>query len=218
MEQLARKYVWEWPVRIVHWVNALSILVLSLTGIYIGWAKNLAHDPSQYVTGWARFIHFVFGYVFVISMLSRIYWAFAGNEYASWCSFVPYLFREGRENMKGTFLFYTFFRNKPPHVVGHNAMAGSVYLFIFILYLVMIFTGFALYSEHAPGSLMNRTFGLLFAVASNQTLRLVHHGSMWLIICFVINHVYSSILMDVKEKNGGISSIFSGWKFVPRED
>jgi Ni/Fe-hydrogenase 1 B-type cytochrome subunit len=97
-------------------------------------------------------------------------------------------------------------------------MAGSVYLFIFLLYLLMICTGFALYSEHAPGSLLNRAFGLLFALFSNQTLRLLHHGSMWLIICFAINHVYSSILMDVKEKNGGISSIFSGYKFVPEED
>jgi len=218
VEKLVTRYVWEWPVRISHWVNALSILVLSLTGLYIGWGKTLAHDPSQYVMGWARFVHFVTGYVFAVSVLSRIYWAFAGNEHASWRAFVPYLFKEGRRNMKDTFLFYTFFRPTAPHVTGHNAMAGSVYLFIFLLFLLMIGTGFALYSEHAPGSLLNRTFGLLLSITSNQTLRLIHHGGMWLIICFVINHVYSSWLMDVKEKNGVISSIFGGYKSVPEEE
>jgi len=218
VEKLVTKYVWEWPVRITHWINALSILFLSLTGLYIGWGKTLAHDPSQYVMGWARFIHFVTGYIFTISVLSRLYWAFAGNEHASWRAFVPYLFRDGRRNMKETFLFYTFFRRAAPSCTGHNAMAGSVYLFIFLLFLLMTATGFTLYAEYAPGGIMNRTFGMLFAFAPNQVLRLIHHGGMWLIICFVINHVYSSWLMDVKEKNGVISSIFGGYKSVPEEE
>jgi len=218
MEKLTTKYVWEWPVRIVHWVNFLAILTLSVTGIYIGWAKTLAHDPSQYVMGWMRFIHFVAGYAFAISVLSRIYWAFAGNEYANWRTFVPYLFKEGRRNMKETFLFYVFIKPKAPHVVGHNAMAGAAYLVVFFLYLVMICTGFALYAEYAPGSFLSRAFGWVFLFGTNQGLRLTHHCVMWLILAFAIHHVYSAWLMDVKEKNGVMSSIFGGWKSVPEEE
>ena len=59
MEKLEFRYVWEWPVRIIHWVNFLAILGLSVTGIYIGWGKSLAHNPSQYMMGWMRFVHFV---------------------------------------------------------------------------------------------------------------------------------------------------------------
>jgi Ni/Fe-hydrogenase 1 B-type cytochrome subunit len=217
MEKLVAKYVWEWPVRITHWVNFLAILTLSVTGIYIGSPKTLALNPSQYVMGWVRFIHFVAGYTFAISVISRIYWAFVGNEYANWRTYVPYLYKEGRKNIKETFLFYTFFKAKAPHVVGHNALAGAVYLVVFFLYFVMIFTGFALYSEHAPHSIIHHAFGWMFSLFTNQGMRLTHHLVMWLILSFAIHHVYSAWLMDVKEKNGVMSSIFGGYKSVPAE-
>jgi Ni/Fe-hydrogenase 1 B-type cytochrome subunit len=217
MEKLVAKYVWEWPVRITHWVNFLAILTLSVTGIYIGSPKTLALNPSQYVMGWVRFVHFIAGYAFAVSVLSRIYWMFKGNEYANWRVFVPFLFKEGRENMKGTFLFYIFAKPKAPHIVGHNGMAGSAYLWIFFLYLVMICTGFSLYSEHAPNSLMHHAFGWMFAMFTNQGMRQTHHIVMWFLLAFAIHHVYSGWLMDVKEKNGGMSSIFGGYKSIPAE-
>ena len=33
---LVRVYVWEWPVRVTHWLIVGSILVCSVTGLYIG--------------------------------------------------------------------------------------------------------------------------------------------------------------------------------------
>ncbi len=218
MGKLVSKYIWESPVRITHWVNFLSILTLSATGIYIGSPKTLALTPSQYIMGWVRFVHFVAAYAFTISVLSRIYWAFAGNEYANWRSLVPYLYKEGRRNMKETFLFYTFFKSKPPHSLGHNAMAGTAYLSVFLLYIVMIFTGFALYSEHAPHSLVRTLFGWQFSLFSNQGMRLTHHCVMWLLLVFAIQHVYSAWLMEVTEKNGVISSIFGGYKSAPTKE
>ena len=47
MEKLVTKYVWEWPVRIVHWVNFLAILILSVTGIYIGSRRHLRSIPPS---------------------------------------------------------------------------------------------------------------------------------------------------------------------------
>ena len=41
---------------------------------------------------------------------------------------------------------------------------------------------------------------------------------MWLLIGFVINHIYSAWLMDVKERNGTISGIFSGYRFIEPKD
>ncbi len=81
----------------------------------------------------------------------------------------------------------------------------------------MIATGFSLYSEYAPQSFLHAAFGWLNTLFTNQNLRLVHHGLMYVLIAFIINHVYSSWLMDVKEKNGGISSIFGGCKSIHAE-
>ncbi|HEX8960767.1 MAG TPA: Ni/Fe-hydrogenase, b-type cytochrome subunit [Geobacteraceae bacterium] len=211
---LHEKYVWEVPVRVTHWVNFLAIIILSATGIYIGAAKPLAQSPSQFVMGWIRFIHFTAAYAFSVSVLSRIYWMFMGNRYASWREFVPLISPAGRRNMLETFKYYAFIGKKAPHPVGHNALAGTAYSAVFLLYLVMMGTGFALYAEHAPRSLMHKATGWLLILFSNQGMRLTHHMVMWLLIAFAIHHVYSAWLMDVKERGGVMSSIFSGYKPV----
>ena len=218
MENLYEKYVWEVPVRVTHWVNVLSIIILAMTGIFIGTPKTLALDPSQFVMGWIRFVHFVAAYVFSVSFLARIYWMFKGNRYANWREFFPILTDEGRRNMMKTFKYYAFISKKAPHTVGHNALAGLTYSAVFFLYLVMIFTGFALYSERAPQSLMHKLTGWLFVLFSNQGMRLTHHMVMWLLIGFVIHHIYSAWLMDIKERGGVMSSIFSGYKSVKGKD
>ncbi len=41
---------------------------------------------------------------------------------------------------------------------------------------------------------------------------------MWAILAIALFHVYSSVLVDHLEKNGLVSSIFSGYKFPTREE
>ena len=81
--------MYEFPVRFTHWVNVLSILTLGVTGYYIGNPFMHAYKESQYVMGWIRFIHFTAAYVFVISLLIRLYWALRENKYASWKALFP---------------------------------------------------------------------------------------------------------------------------------
>lgn len=218
MFYLEKKYVWEVPVRLTHWVNFLAILTLSVTGIYIGSPKTLALSASEYVMGWVRFVHFTAAYTFAISVLVRIYWAFAGNRYASWRELFPVLTPEGRRNMWRIFRFYTFLDRKVPHPVGHNALAGTAYAVVFLLYLVMILTGFALYSQYAPNSIMAKLLGWMFLLFSNQGVRMTHHLTMWFLLAFAVHHVYSAWLMDVKEKGGAMSAIFGGYKAVKAKE
>jgi Ni/Fe-hydrogenase 1 B-type cytochrome subunit len=48
--------------------------------------------------------------------------------------------------------------------------------------------------------------------------RWIHHAVMWLLLGFAVHHVYSAVLMSTVEANATMESIFSGYKFVPRED
>jgi Ni/Fe-hydrogenase 1 B-type cytochrome subunit len=213
-----RVYLWELPVRINHWANVLSIITLSLTGLFIGSPRTLGLSPSAYVMGWVRFVHFTAGYIFAVSVFMRIYWSLVGNRYASWRGFFPFLTREGRQQMLEVFRYYIFLSPKVPETEGHNPMAASAYVAAFFCYLTMLVTGFALYAEHAPGGIMHTLFSPLYLLFSNQGLRLTHHLVMWLIFGFIINHIYSAWLMDVKERAGEISSIFSGAKFIHRRE
>lgn len=217
MSKLVIKYVWEIPVRATHWLNVVAITLLCATGLFIGHPFSIANHPSQFIMGWMRFVHFTSAYIFTISLAVRVYWSFAGNKYANWRTFFPYFTEDGRRKMWGTFCYYVFLSRRLPHMVGHNTMANAAYFGVFLLYLAMIVTGFALYSESAPGGIYSLLLGWPLKLVSNQHLRLIHHGVMWLLIGFVIQHVYSSWLMDIKERGGVMSGMFSGYKSVEEE-
>ncbi len=212
-----KQYIWELPVRWCHWVNVLSIVVLAATGLLIGNPVFIGSSPDAYLMGWIRFIHFVFAYAFAVSVITRMIWTFRGNCYAGWREYFPFFGAAGRAEMKQVFDYYTFRSKHPPETTGHNPMAATAYFAVFCLYWFMILTGFAMYAEHAPGGVMHSLLTPVYALMTSQQMHLYHHLIMWLIFGFIINHVYSAWLMDIKEKGGEISSIFSGYKFTSGE-
>ncbi len=215
-----RVYVWEIPVRLTHWVNALSIVVLSFTGYYIA-NPYLAISPqepySNFFMGYMRFTHFMFGYIFLASLMLRTYWAFVGNQWASWKALVPFLTPEGRGLFKQSIQFYFFVRREPPVVLGHNALAGFTYAIIVALYFTQVFTGFALLGLSDPGGFWSNMTGWVFTILHPQWIRMIHHIIMWLLIGFAIQHIYVAFLIDAEESNGLISSILTGYKFIVPE-
>lgn len=213
---LVRVYVWEWPVRITHWLIAASIIVLSATGIYIGRPFVISHSPTFMAT--VKTVHSYTAIVFTLAVLSRIAWMFIGNSYARWYNFIP-AHRHRRKGLVGTFEFYVFLLRKPPGYVGHNPLAGMTYVLVFLLYFVMIATGFALYSASASAGSPMRLFQFLIPIFGGlQPARWIHHVVMWLLLGFAVHHVYSSVLMSQVEANATTESMFSGYKFVPRQD
>ena len=208
-----RVYVWEVPVRLTHWVNVLAILVLSATGFYVG---NPVLGGSVYLMAWVRGVHRITAYVFIASIALRTYWAFAGNEWASWRSLVPYLRRAGRRGWEHTLTYYLFLRRRPPVELGHNPLAGSAYSFVVLLMFIEVLTGFALQSL-GGGGWRKAAFGWVFLVMSAQAVRLTHHMIMWLLLGFAVHHVYSAVLMDAEERTGILTSIFTGYKFARRK-
>ncbi|MBE0575385.1 MAG: Ni/Fe-hydrogenase, b-type cytochrome subunit [Desulfuromonadales bacterium] len=211
-------YVWEWPVRITHWINVFSMFMLSITGFYIGSPFMTAPDSSMYIMGWMRFLHFTFAYLFTVSVAARILWMFIGNHHASWRAFFPWLTVEGRKNFIKMFRYYTFTGKRISYEVGHNPVAATAYLGIFALFIFQIVSGFAMYGQFAPGGFWDSILGGLNVLVGNQWMRMLHHGVMWLLIGFIINHVYSGWLMDIKERNGTMSGIFSGYRYIEPED
>ena len=77
-------YIYQAPVRLWHWVNALAIVTLALTGYLIGSPlPTLSGEASDhFLMGYIRFVHFAAGYILIVGMLFRVYWIFAGNSHA----------------------------------------------------------------------------------------------------------------------------------------
>ena len=208
---MSRVYVWEFPVRLTHWLLVLSIVVLSVTGFYIG-APFLSGDAETLMMAYVRFVHFVAAFVFTVCVVVRMYWWFAGNQYARINQFIP-MSSERIKNTACTASFYAFCSKDLPHYPGHTGLAGLSYTFLFGLYIVQIVTGFAMYSvAHGGGAVWTLLGGWSLGLINVAYLRLIHHLIMWVIGVFLIAHVYIGWHNDLIERNGLISSIFSGYK------
>jgi Ni/Fe-hydrogenase 1 B-type cytochrome subunit len=215
---LSRVYVWEVPVRLTHWLIVFSIVVLSVTGIYIGRPFLVVPGEARFrfVMGTVKAVHSYAAIVFTLSVVSRVLWMFLGNWYASWKSFVPVTARR-RRGLWTTLEFYLFALRKPPGFIAHNPLAGLAYVAVFLLYFTMIGTGFALYSVSARIGSPMKVFAFLVPLFGGaQSARWIHHVVMWLLLGFAVHHVYSGLLMSQIEQNATIESIFSGYKFIDR--
>jgi Ni/Fe-hydrogenase 1 B-type cytochrome subunit len=216
-----RVYVWDLVVRNTHWVIALAMAVLVATGLFIAHPFGFPGVTASphFLMGWVRVVHFYTAIFFTLAVLVRIVWFFASPvRYARWKQFIP-VQRHRRRELLNAIKFYSFFRARPPDVIGHNPLAGLSYAGVFILYLVMITSGLALYAgSRVPGEYM-RVFDFLIPLYGGlQSARFIHHLVMWVLILFVTLHVYANALTSALEENGEVDSIFSGYKFVHRED
>ena len=220
-----RAYIWQLPVRFFHWINGFAITFLIITGFLIANPPAImtAKEASgQFWMGLIRQVHFISAYAMVAVMFMRVYWAFVGNRFANWRQFVPFD-KKGREKMWHVIKYDIFLFNEKEYKftnipIGHNAVAAASYLVMFILAVVMVFTGFALY---APTSTW--FFPKFFAWATSLIttdeflIRRIHHIVMWAFILFIAVHFYLVLFHDWLEGRGESSAMVSGYKFVRKE-
>ena len=210
-------YVYEAPVRLWHWVNALAIVVLAVTGYVIGSPlPTVSGEASErFVMGYIRFAHFAAGYVLAVGLLGRLYWAFVGNHHARELFTVPVLRAAYWREFVTMLKWYAFLIPSPSRYVGHNPLARLMMVVLFLLNAVfMTVTGFALYAEGAgAGSWADRVFGWVIPMmGQSQDVHTWHHMGMWLMVVFVVLHVYAAVREDIMGRQSIISTMVSGFR------
>jgi Ni/Fe-hydrogenase 1 B-type cytochrome subunit len=219
-----RVFVWELPVRIFHWTNVLCVVVLSLTGFLIANPPALlsnAEATNLHSFGIVRFIHFTAAYIFFFNMILRLYWSVVGNKFASWRAFWPFS-KKTWSNFKHVLkIDIMLFNEKVPDEknisIGHNSVAILSYLLLFIVALVSVFTGFALYADTANWWLPKLFAWVTPLFGGDFMVRNIHHIAMWVFILFTLVHVYLVFYHDWLEGRGEVSSMFGGYKFVQED-
>jgi len=213
----ASEYVYEAPVRLWHWINAACIVVLAITGYLIG--SPLATQPGEasdhFVMGYIRFVHFSAAYIFTIAMIGRAYWALVGNHHARELFSVPLTSKVYWTDMLAWVRYYLFIGPTPKPMFGHNPLSRFAMFFIFLLSsLFMILTGFALYGEGAQmGSWQERTFGwVLPLLGQSNNVHVLHHLGMWVIVLFVMFHIYAAVREEINGRLSLVGAMISGYK------
>jgi len=207
--------VYEWPLRTWHWVTAVTITVLAVTGYLI--ASPPPSVPGEasdsFVLGTIRFIHFAAGYVLAVGWVVRIYWAIVGNHHARQLFTLPFWRRSYWNEVVWEASWYAFMRVEPKKYVGHNPLAQFVMFTMFTVGMFfMIVTGFALYGEGTGiDSWQYALFGWVFDIFPNsQSVHTWHHVGMWAFVVFTILHVYAAVREDILSRQSMISTMISG--------
>ncbi|XSC42897.1 Ni/Fe-hydrogenase, b-type cytochrome subunit [Bradyrhizobium sp. RDT10] len=208
-------YVYEAPVRLWHWINAAAILLLGLTGYFIGSAiPTMPGETSDnFLFGYIRFAHFFAGYVLTLGFLFRIYWAFMGNPMLSRFSMCRSGARAIGARCGTRFCWYAFVAAEPKKYVAHNPLAQLAMFFMFTMAIAfMIVSGFALYAQGTGNdSWQYKLFGWVFSIWPNsQDVHTWHHLGLWMIVTFALIHIYTAVREDIVSRQSIVSSIISG--------
>ena len=210
-------HVWELPVRFMHWILVGSIGVLAISGIVIanGNMGLLVDHPTGMNLN--RAIHTGAGYIFVLALIARIVWMFIGNRYVRWQNFLP-VHGDRRTELLETMKYYALIKKEPISEAGHNPMAGLAYFVMYVLFAIQAWTGLVLTGMDRQGGFIWNLTHWSITIVDSPIMRFAHHGIMWIIGVFLIQHLYSMVLVDMEENSGIVSSMVTGVKMLTIED
>jgi len=119
-----RILVWDAPVRVFHW-----LLALSFAGAYV------TAESERW-----RLLHVTLGYTVAGLVIFRLLWGWVGTRYARFRSFVrgPAVVRRYLVGM---------LRGSPPHSTGHNPVGALAIVGMLALAALVCVTGWGAYAE-----------------------------------------------------------------------
>lgn len=214
-------YLWSAPLRAMHWIAAACIVVLVVTGFYIGrpYFMTSGEASAHFLMGRVRFTHFTAAAVLVMTGIVRVYWLFAGNRFERF----PALFAVTPMNLRRmgrtAKAYLTFRPERGASLVGHEPLQQVSYTTLYMLVIVMVVTGFTMYGQSNPSGFIFRAFSWVPPLLGGlQGVRLVHHVLTWAFVIFVLIHVYLTVRSDYVERVGRVSSMITGGRYVSTDE
>lgn len=201
-------------VRLWHWANATMVIVLCITGYFIGVPPPsiLGDASSSYVMGWIRFLHLAAGYLFALLSVYRLWLVFTERGIAHHL-YLPAIWRKAWSDGFFRQIRWNLLLDGPVRYVGLNPLANVAMFFMFLLPgLAVIITGFAMYAEVVGhDSWQYFWFGWVTHIFGNTLdLHIVHRLAMWVMVWFMMAHIYIAVREDILSRQTVISTMLSG--------
>ncbi|MEN8259030.1 MAG: cytochrome b/b6 domain-containing protein [Pseudomonadota bacterium] len=229
---VTRYKVWDRTTRWFHWINVVCVTALGTIGLILLNEKLLGVPSGGKIT--LKTVHVAFGYVFCLNLLWRFVWAFiSNNRFARWQAILP--FRRGYARDLGRFLTGLRRGDISPYL-GRNPLTRPMITLLLLLMTLQAGTGLLLAgtdlyqppfggmiaawvakpgkaAEVAPGSKENidaRKYAEMRKFRAPSVT--VHIWTFYTLALLIFLHVAAAVISDILEKNGLISSMFSGEK------
>jgi cytochrome b len=190
MQEPALVRVWDVPVRSVHWLVALLVLVSWIT------AEN----------GWLRW-HRLSGYAVLSLVGFRIYWGFCGSRTARFADFV----RGPGAAVKYLRTFSTR-RDPAPSAIGHNPLGGwNVVALLALLFAQALLGLFAVDVDGLESGPLARHVSF----ETGRYLAALHHVLFNVLLVLIGLHVLAVLLHGIYRRENLIGPMITGFKRVP---
>lgn len=184
--------LWDKYTRLVHWLLAVGIVFLSLSG----WLMNNVIDDAQYWVEW----HQIIGQLLVVVFMARIVLFFMqGNSHFSRL----FISKHDVETILQTLKFYiSLARTQLPAWYAINPVWRIMYSLFYILLLIMLVSGLI--------DANNLLFGIYWPS--------VHQNFALIINAWLVLHVLAMFVHDWKSTVNRISSMISGVAYFETEE
>ena len=219
--------------RLNHWIVAISMVGAVITGLYIGhpYYASFISDPTatKWVMAWNRWLHFMIAIIFDVSSVVIAYLYFFSRFEKPYKKLIPNG-KNIKEFLEVFFNLITFNRRKK-FDSSHSDSFNTLFFAIFHLLLAwMLLTGLQLYvhglasGESSIGSWWPTMLHLVTDWTVTVTggtymdVRMSHHITMYLIIAWVMFHIYYQVWRTIFWGEGDIAIVFGGSKFVKEEE
>lgn len=188
--RVTRKRVWDLPTRIFHWVLALCVVALVITGKVGGNALE-----------W----HMRFGHLVLALLAFRVVWGLVGGHWSRFANFVYapstlFAFLRGERGPSGRW------------EAGHSPTGALSVFAMLALLIVQVLTGLVADDEIATTGPLNRYVSS--AASARATAWHADVGS-WLIIALVVLHIAAIVFYAVKKKQQLVPPMLHGDKPLP---
>lgn len=172
-------YLHTLPARILHWVNAASIGLLTTTGLYIRSPQHFALFANMDM---ARKAHFIAMYLILYGIIIRIYYSYVSKDYLE-LVFRPMDLKDFPNLVK----YYLFLRKSTPEYGKYNPGQKLLYNLWAVLIFFQAVTGFTLYWPDALAGFARIWGGPVM-------VRQAHFLITWVYIVTVALHGYLAFL------------------------
>jgi Ni/Fe-hydrogenase 1 B-type cytochrome subunit len=216
-ESRIAKKQWSVAMCINHWAMAVCIVLLILSGFYIGRPLTIGAGETwqKFSVADIRFVHLLFGLILTAILVWRAYLAFFSRFHADWKDFFAWL---DFKNVYKQIMFYALINTELPEHTGlYGTLQSAAYGFLLVMAFVIVVTGLILYGAlHSAGLggfisvIFHPLEGTLNGLAG---VRFIHHILTWGFVLFIFVHTYLAFWYDIVFKKGTISSIISGRVF-----
>lgn len=199
--ELTSARVYDPVLRLLHWVNALLISTLLISGLVT------LYSEAGGTTAWLHDWHGWLGAALAVSFSARFAWGLSGPEHAR----IAGMWQPSAwlESVKGGNLFST------PARFGHHPVASLAYLGLYTLMAGLIMTGLMLLAIKQGQGPLSHWLG--WHVDYQHLPSLLHEAAAWTVLGFVGLHLSALVLHPLLHHVPVAQAMFTGVQYLPRK-